>query len=46
MEFFLEGLGREQINFDDTQNCCNLALRKETWGNIKYKMYEKSFKKN
>lgn len=38
--------GHEQINFDDKLNCYNLVLKKETWNNIKYKIYEKGFKKN
>jgi hypothetical protein len=38
--------GHEQINFDDKLNCYNLVLKKETWNNIKHKIYEKDFKKN
>lgn len=38
--------GHEQINFDDKLNCYNLVLKKETWNNIKYKIYEEGFKKN
>ena len=38
--------GHEQINFDDKLNCYNLVLKKETWNNIKYKIYEEGYKKN
>lgn len=38
--------GHEQINFDDKLNCYDLVLSKEMWNNIKYKIYEKGFKKN
>ena len=38
--------GHEQINFNDKLNCYDLVLSKEMWNNIKYKIYEKGFKKN
>ena len=38
--------GHEQINFDDKLNCYDLVLSKKMWNNIKYKIYEKGFKKN
>ena len=36
----------KEYDFDDKLNCYDLVLSKEMWNNIKYKIYEKGFKKN